>query len=136
MKQSSLVHDVLSARYYKNYYFLNARRGFDPSFVWHSISVARALLLDGLKWRAGDGTQIGVWEYSWLLGESTSLVPTPNLECPTDLRVSDLLDANGGRSAETLNEHLMLEDARLVREISLSERRLKVVLFWWSACIV
>ena len=34
---SSLMHKVLRACYYPNDVFLNARRGYDPSYVWRSI---------------------------------------------------------------------------------------------------
>lgn len=85
----SLVHQVMKARYFRNDNFADARRGYDPSFVWRSIWGAKSLLLEGLKWRVGNGASILVWESSWLPGESNSVVPTPNLESPGELVVGD-----------------------------------------------
>ncbi|XP_048502709.1 uncharacterized mitochondrial protein AtMg00310-like [Beta vulgaris subsp. vulgaris] len=82
--QDSLVHQVMSAKYYVRSSFLEAGRGLDPSFIWRSIWGEKALLLEGLKWRMGDGTQISV-EDAWLLGDSAVVVPTPNLECSANL---------------------------------------------------
>lgn len=63
---TSLVHRVMSAKYYKHGSFMKAMRGYDPGFVWRSIWGAKALLLEGLKWRVGDGSRIRVWDEAWL----------------------------------------------------------------------
>lgn len=92
-----LVHKVMSAQYYVVSIFLEARRGFDPSFVWRSIWGGKLLLLEGLKWRVGDGKSINVWEDALLPGDSFAVVPTPNLESDAGLKVSDvMLEMEGG----------------------------------------
>ncbi|XP_057248279.1 uncharacterized protein LOC125493714 [Beta vulgaris subsp. vulgaris] len=128
---NSMAHHVLRARYYPRTTFLSAMRGFDPSYVWRSIWGAKSLLMEGLKWRVGDGGSIGVWEDSWLPGDSASVVPTPNLESPVDLRVSDLFDENGAWNEVELHTHFTDEDIRLIREIPLSSRKPPDVLYWW-----
>uniref|UniRef100_A0A803M6K4 RNase H type-1 domain-containing protein n=1 Tax=Chenopodium quinoa TaxID=63459 RepID=A0A803M6K4_CHEQI len=76
---------------------------------------AKALLLDDLKWRFGNGDRINVWEDDWLLGETACKVPTLNLHSPTDLKVSDLIDYEYGDWNEApLNEHLTDEDTGLI----------------------
>ena len=129
----SLVHKVLSARYYPHGEFLEARRGFDPSFIWRSIWGAKSLLLEGLKWRVGNGEHIQVWHDAWLPGDSSSLVPTPNMESPADLRVAELIDTSGEWDATALATHFTEEDARLIRELPLSKRQPVDVMFWWPA---
>lgn len=74
---STLLHGVLKARYFKHATFLEALRGFDPSYSWRSIWGAKSLLLEGLKWRVGNGTSIKVWEDAWIPGEGAHFVPTP-----------------------------------------------------------
>lgn len=72
----SLLHHVLKARYYKNDGFIDARRGYDPSYTWRSIWGSKSLLLDGLKWSVGNGLSIGVWDEAWLPGDSVVNVTT------------------------------------------------------------
>ncbi|XP_021729758.1 uncharacterized protein LOC110696712 [Chenopodium quinoa] len=57
---NSLLYGVLKARYYKKSDFINAARGHDPSYSWRSIWGVKALLIDGLKWRVGNGSSIKV----------------------------------------------------------------------------
>lgn len=130
----SLAAQVLKMKYYKNITFLDALRGYDPSYVWRSIWGAKALLLEGLKWRAGDGRDILVQSDAWLPADSANIVPTPNLECRVDLRVAYLIDP--GRmvwNEQALATHLTEDDVMLVRKLPLSERRSKDLLYWWSA---
>ena len=44
----SLLGNVLKACYYKHTDILDARRGFDPSFLWRSMWGAKALIIEGL----------------------------------------------------------------------------------------
>lgn len=120
---SSVAHQVLKARYFSRSTFLSDLRGFDPSYVCRSTWGAKALLLEGLKCRVGDGRSIGVWDKAWLLGESSSVVPTPNLESPADLRVSDLIGVDGRWNEAALVTHFTEDNARLVRDIPLSARK-------------
>lgn len=127
----SIVHQVLNARYFKNGGFISANRGYDPSYVWRSIWGAKALLLDGLKWRVGDGMDISVWDDAWLPGENVSRVPTPNIESPADHKVAKLIDEiNGGWCNEALSQHLPVEDAAAAHSLPLSVRAVKDVRFW------
>lgn len=105
--------------------------GFDPSYVWRSAWGAKSLLLEGLKWRVGDGRDIKVWDDSWLLGESSYLVPTPNLESLADLRVKDLINENREWDDEALSMYLTEADRALVLDIPLSEWKPSDVLYWW-----
>lgn len=54
---NSLLHQVLKARYYKNDTFVDARRGYGPSYTWRSKWGSKSLLLDGIKWRVGNGIE-------------------------------------------------------------------------------
>ncbi|XP_021716657.1 uncharacterized protein LOC110684510 [Chenopodium quinoa] len=46
-----------------------ASLGYDPSYSWRSIWGSKAILLDGMKWRVGNGSSIRVWDDAWLIGE-------------------------------------------------------------------
>ncbi|XP_021762976.1 uncharacterized protein LOC110727703 [Chenopodium quinoa] len=119
----SLVYSVLKARYFKNGEFISAPRGYDPSFVWRSIWGAKSLLVDGLRWRVGDGRRINVWEEGWLPTENTARAPSPNIDSPDDLMVADLIDHDQGCwDVIALNQHLTARDAALAQGIPLSCR--------------
>lgn len=56
----------MKAKYYPQCSILEAPLGASPSFSWRSIWNARALLLEGLRWRVGNGDQIGICTDKWV----------------------------------------------------------------------
>ncbi|XP_021736519.1 uncharacterized protein LOC110703068 [Chenopodium quinoa] len=127
-----LLHAILKARYYKNSDFLEALRGFDPSYSWRSMWGAKSLLLDGLKWRVGNGVSIRVWEESWVRGEGQLYVPTPLPNHNPDLRVCELIDFNGGCwDVGVLDAHFNEGDKRAILDIPLSRRWQCDMRYWW-----
>ncbi|XP_074298816.1 putative mitochondrial protein AtMg00310 [Silene latifolia] len=118
----TLVGRVVKARYFKHSSVLVARRGYDPSFACRSLCGSKALLLEGLKWRVGNGEYIRVWEESWLLGERGGRVLNPNIEADPSLCVSAFIDRETGTRKETeLRAMLLEEEISLVHEIPLSK---------------
>ncbi|XP_021731331.1 uncharacterized protein LOC110698241 [Chenopodium quinoa] len=67
--ESTLLHKILKAKYFKNSSVTEANRGFDPSFSWRSMWGAKGLLCDGLVWRVENGSNIDIWADTWLLVE-------------------------------------------------------------------
>lgn len=129
---STIIHNVLKVRYFKNSSFLEARRGYNPSFSWRSIWGAKSLLLDGMKWRVGNGLSIKVWEDSWMPGEGSHLVPTPMEDSDVNMRVSELIDFNEGcwnveAVAATFNE----VEGQAIKDIPLSRPWPDDKLYWW-----
>lgn len=57
--------DAMVTRFFKAKYFprefLEAFRGSNPSYVWHSIWSSKPLLVERNRWSIGDGSQIHVW---------------------------------------------------------------------------
>lgn len=49
----SLFHRVYKARYFLDYYFMTARLGNNPSFVWRSLLAARNVIVKGHLERLG-----------------------------------------------------------------------------------
>ncbi|XP_021716025.1 uncharacterized protein LOC110683931 [Chenopodium quinoa] len=58
--QGTLLHSIFKAKYFKHCDILEAHRSYDPSYTWRSIRGAKSLLLDGLKWRIGNGCKVKV----------------------------------------------------------------------------
>lgn len=69
-------------------------RGFDPSYSWRSIWGTKSLLLEGLKWRVGNGAYINVWQDAWVQGEGNHVVQTPKPDSNMNLLVRDLIDVD------------------------------------------
>ncbi|XP_010696345.1 uncharacterized protein LOC104908875 [Beta vulgaris subsp. vulgaris] len=112
---------VLQARYYKNTDFLDARRGYNPSFTRRSIWGAKSLLLEGLKWCVGSGSRIRVWDDAWILGNGSHCVPTPSHDSNRDLRVCDLIGASrGGWNVELIQQVFVEEEWSSILGIPLS----------------
>lgn len=123
---------MLKAKYYKNSEFVDARRGHDPSYTWMSIWGAKSLLLEGLKWRVGNGTSIRVWDDAWLPGNGSHFVPTPRSTSDPELRVSDLIDFEGQRwNEEVLREVFVEDEQQLVLDLPLSPSWPRDLLYWW-----
>lgn len=83
---------MLKARYFINDEFLNSYRGFDPSYSWRKIWAAKSLLLEGLRWRVGNGMRIKGWGDAWWRGEGVNLRPTSIATADPELVVADLID--------------------------------------------
>lgn len=47
--------------YFSSSFLLEAGLGSNLSYVWHSIYVTQALLLQGLACRVGDGKDTNIW---------------------------------------------------------------------------
>ena len=62
----SLCARVLRARYYPDGRLLNARLKSGSSYTWQSILAGRDCFKHGYIWRVGDGSQIKIWEDSWI----------------------------------------------------------------------
>ncbi|EPS61668.1 hypothetical protein M569_13125, partial [Genlisea aurea] len=91
-----LLSQLMKGKYFKSSSFLEARLGRRPSYTWPSLLTARELLVSGLRWCPGDGTQINVWNSPWLprTGAFKPLYRHPSL--PLDLRASDLINPRTG----------------------------------------
>lgn len=57
----SLVAHVLKAKYFPDSSFIEARVRNRVSYVWRSILEGRNVLVEGLRWRVGNGQRIKVW---------------------------------------------------------------------------
>ncbi|XP_031121145.1 uncharacterized protein LOC116024392 [Ipomoea triloba] len=72
----SLVARVFKARYYPRSQFMDAKLGYNPSFIWRSVWQTRAVLERGGCWRVGDGGTIRVWGDAWIPNKLNMKVET------------------------------------------------------------
>ncbi|XP_073041676.1 uncharacterized protein [Primulina eburnea] len=63
---SSLMAQVLKARYFKFDDIMTAQLGSNPSYVWRSILWSQDLIHKGLLWRVGNGLRIKAYSDRWI----------------------------------------------------------------------
>lgn len=109
---TSLVAKVLKARYYPQTDFLSASLGSSLSYSWKSIWALPMVVLEGLRWRLGDGNRIHVWFDPWLRGGTKKLTkPIVNSFDP-NLLLNDLIDRDSvSWKVELLDELQEVDDA-------------------------
>ncbi|XP_075674872.1 putative mitochondrial protein AtMg00310 [Castanea sativa] len=88
-KTHSLFYKVYKSRYFPNCSFMDAELGINPSYVWRSLLAARDVIIEGSKWKVGDGRSIGVLTHIWLSHKLIFLG-----EQQPGLMVKDLIDSN------------------------------------------
>jgi hypothetical protein len=70
-QSTSLIAQIMKAKYYSGCLVLEANIWKRPSFAWRSISRSCDLLREGLIWRMGNGRKISIWTDRWLPNPST-----------------------------------------------------------------
>lgn len=58
-----LFYQVYNVRYFPKCSFLEAKLGHSPSYVWRSLLAAKEQIVEGSKWRVGDGRHIKVMSH-------------------------------------------------------------------------
>ena len=81
---------------------------------------AQSLIVNGARWRVGDGGTIRNYKDNWLPGEGNGRVTPPLSFLPKDCTVSSLIDEESKWWNTTLNDSLFLPDvARNIKSIPL-----------------
>jgi len=93
---SSFVFRLLKARYFPDHGILDADLGYRPSFTWCSLWAARWVVIEGSRWRIGDGWALNIWEAKWIQQPTSFKVVTPYTPQFGLLHVSDFIDDVNG----------------------------------------
>ena len=125
----SLVARVLQARYFKNKDFLNAKLGWNPSFIWRSIIWGRHVIKNGLRWRIIDGHNVQVYKENWLLRPLT-FRPVSKPTLPTNTLVFELINDENQWNERLIYNHFDKMDADRIVSIPLPRRPIKDQLLW------
>jgi hypothetical protein len=86
-----LVSRVFKARYFPRTSLFDAKIGANPSYAWRSIWNSRDVLINGCRWKIGDGRKIKVMTEPWIRGEESLWLQSPQPQSMYDLFVNDLL---------------------------------------------
>jgi hypothetical protein len=93
-KPHTLVAKLYKARYFLNSSFFESKIGHNPSYAWRGIWKAREILMNGCRWRIGDGKSIKIMNEPWLRGLEGAWIPSPQEQGVHDLFVNDLMLPN------------------------------------------
>lgn len=134
LNPDTLISRILKARYFNHTSILEARLGYRPSFTWRSLWSSKSLLLEGLRWRVGNGQSINVWKEPWLNGPQSTTTPKQGSCLNPDMRVSDLMIEEQGEWDENkLLSTFSAETVNHIKEIPLSIRNNPDALYWWPS---
>lgn len=88
---NAMVTRFFKAKYFPRHEFLEANRGSNPSYIWHSIWSSKLLLAEGHRWAIGDGSRIHIWYFAWLRGGQLKLTGAPPNAFVQQVTVHDLM---------------------------------------------
>ncbi|KAJ0087890.1 hypothetical protein Patl1_32318 [Pistacia atlantica] len=88
---NSFAARVLSAKYYLEGYFSEAKVKRTSSFIWSSVMVARPVLESGLMWRIGDGSKARIWKDKWLPSPSSFKIQSQCLGIDQEAKAATLI---------------------------------------------
>ncbi|KAK2374683.1 putative mitochondrial protein [Trifolium repens] len=94
MKPNTLVAKVYKARYFPKTSFFDSNLGSNPSYAWRSIWKSKKVLINGCRWRIGDGTTIKVMNEPWLKKEDGLWIQAPQEQGVYQLSVNQLMLPN------------------------------------------
>ena len=89
----SLCATVLRAKYFPEGDLLNCSLKKGSSYTWQSLWYGIQTFKRGNIWRVGDGSQINIWEDTWIPSSPTRKVMTPRANIVIT-KVSELIDAD------------------------------------------
>ena len=131
MGGDSLVYKVLKAKYFPTCDFVHASIGHNTSYTWRSLISAQSLVIEGLRWRVGNGANIKVWQDKWLPWVSTHSVISSRMFLSANTTVADLIDSSTAKwKNEVIYSIFIAHEAELIKTIPLSATLLVDKLVW------
>ena len=122
----SLFYRVYKARYFPNCSLMEAEIGHNPSFVWQNLVAAREVIMEGSRWKVGNGRQIRAESGNWL-----SHKPTFRREEWPNLRVGDLIDDRAWEWKRTMIAEIFApKTCEEILAIPLCRERTQDTLIW------
>ncbi|CAL1398314.1 unnamed protein product [Linum trigynum] len=117
---NSLLTRTLKASYFPKSDILNAKTGYNPSFIWRSIMAAKDKIVEGFRWRVGDGKLIRIWDDAWIPGKTYFFADPQPGGVDSEEKVSSLIIEDSGCWDERLlKEKFSKRDCELISKIPL-----------------
>lgn len=87
---SSILAQILKARYFPRSFILSANLNYNPSYSWRNILAGREILFKGLRWSIGNGEDTNVWSSSWIPRNPGFQILSPNPTLMSNMKVAEL----------------------------------------------
>nr|XP_023911810.1 uncharacterized protein LOC112023433 [Quercus suber] len=132
--QSSLVHRIFKAKYFKKTSFMEAQLGRRPSYAWRCIMAAREIVARGSKWSIGNGEQVRIWTDRWLPTTRSFKAVSPRPPHAESELVASLIDMDRrGWDVTKVRNTFMPQEAQVILGIPISPRLPQDSLIWaWT----
>jgi ribonuclease HI len=128
---TSLIAQIMKAKYYPECLVLEANIGKRPSFAWRSIFSSCDLLREGQIWRVGNGRRVRIWSDRWLPNPSTYKPISPPTILDPNANVDMLIDADSKWWNTPLLEAIFSsEEVRMIQAIPISCTNQEDILRW------
>ena len=129
--RNSLLYRVFKPKFFPHGTILEAPQSQIGSYAWRNILKGRDVLIEGLRWRVGDGACIKFWTDPWLPSE---FLPFVSSQVATGLEnqcVSALIKPGTNEwNSELLQQLFSARDISLIESIPLSSKQVEDRLFW------
>lgn len=128
---NSILSQLYKAKYFPNNDFFNAGVHTTASLAWRSMWSAKDILLNGLKWRIGNGLQVRIWEDNWISTAQEHGLSTPVEAGKENWTVSKLIDpVNKCWNNTLVKEMFNAVDVNSILSIPISQRLPNDDLIW------
>ncbi|KAI9162186.1 hypothetical protein LWI28_024695 [Acer negundo] len=125
----SLAAKVLKGCYYKDGGFLEAGKCGSGSFVWNSLMWGKALLVEGVRWRVGNGKSIKIYKDKWIPRHSTfKIVSSPKLD--TEATVDQLFTPSGEWNVNLIKVSFLPVEANAILSIPIGRSLMEDTTLW------
>ena len=128
--EGSLFHRFFKAKFFPSGSILDAKVG-SGSFAWKSILKGRDVIRKGLRWRVGNGSEIGIYQDNWLPDPHLNRVLSSPEFLGMDARVSVLMDGvNRSWLYEVIDNLFLPHEAKMIKSIPISLVECEDKIFW------
>ncbi|GAU49902.1 hypothetical protein TSUD_139580 [Trifolium subterraneum] len=128
---SSLVAQVLKAKYYPKDQFLEAKSKNQMSYSWRSILQASWVIKKGSYWTIGSGDNINTWTDNWIHQRGNTTMWTPQPLNPNYVKVKNLMtNSTNEWNTHLINQIFIAHEAQQILKIPIIDRTQEDTLTW------
>ena len=128
--KDSLFHRFFKAKFFPKGSILDAKVG-SGSFAWRSILKGRDVIKKGLRWRVGNGSEIGIYQDNWLPDPHLNRVLSSPEFLGMDAKVAVLIDGvNRSWLCEVIDNLFLPHEAKMIKSIPISLVECDDKIFW------